>query len=191
MGRDLENAVARRIDNGKTRAYVLFAELLDDLGARGRFVAKRLPADTPFKFLDQSGRKTVGIDRESLVEPEASHFPVAGGGVLARRNGCAFAKIPDRVPRRRKVFQRFDVRKSQADEIGETERTRASDVAERVASHVAVVTGVREFPDSYAIQNDPDYPFKMCLVLHHGNFPLARLAANPRSDPPYQPDLGF
>src|SRR5580692_9837052 len=160
MSRDLENAVARRIDNGKAGAYVLFAELLDDLGARGRFVAKRVPADTPFKFLDQGGRKTVGINRESLIEPDAGHFPVAGCGVLARRNRCAFAKIPDRVRRRRKVVQRFDVRKSQADEIGETERTRASHVAERVPSHVAVVSRVREFTDSYAIQDDPDYPFK-------------------------------
>ena len=70
--------------------------------------------------------------------------------------------------------QRFDVRKSQADQIRKIERTRSSHVAKRVASHVAVVSRVGEFADSNAIQDDPDYPFKMSVVLRHARVPSVR-----------------
>ena len=39
---DLEDAVGRGVDDGRARAHVLFAQFLDDLGARGRHVAQRL-----------------------------------------------------------------------------------------------------------------------------------------------------
>ena len=41
--------------------------------------------------LDDFGREAVMVNGEGLVEPDAGHFPVAGGGVFAGGVGGAFA----------------------------------------------------------------------------------------------------
>jgi hypothetical protein len=85
VGGDLEHRVGRGVDDRLAGLQVLGAELLDDLGARGWLVAEDAAADGVGEGIDHLGREPVGIGRERLVEDDAHHLPVAGGGVLAPR----------------------------------------------------------------------------------------------------------
>src|SRR5205814_7948883 len=50
--RDLKDRISRRVEDRAARREVFRAELLDDLGARGRSVAQHLPARVPLERLD-------------------------------------------------------------------------------------------------------------------------------------------
>ena len=83
MGGDLKDGVARGVDDGLAGANVLLAKFLDDFGAGGGFVADGAAADLAFEFLDDLARESVLVDGEGLIEPDASHFPMARGRVFA------------------------------------------------------------------------------------------------------------
>ena len=153
---DLEDAVAGGVDDGAAGANVFIAKLLDDFRARGGPVAERLAADGFFEGGDEVGGETVGINRESLVEPDASHFPMAGGGVLPRRASGAFAETAVGVRGRSEVVERGDVGEAKTNEIGQPERAGFGDVAESAAAGVAVVGGVRKRTDADGVEDDPD-----------------------------------
>ena len=74
-------------------------------------------------------RKTVRIDWEGLVEPDAGHFPVAGGGVFSGGAGGAFAVAAGWMRGGSEMVERFDVREAEAHEIREMQRARAGDVS--------------------------------------------------------------
>ena len=52
------------------------------------------------------------------------------------------------------------------------QRARAGNVSERVAAYVAVVSGVGEFADADAIEDDPDYAREVRSTLPHLSLPL-------------------
>ena len=52
--------------------------------------------------------------------------------------------------------ERFDVGKSEANEIRQTQRTRLRDVAERVAANIAVISSVGKLATADAVEDDPD-----------------------------------
>ena len=54
------------------------------------------------------------------------------------------------------MLKRSNVGEAEAHEIREAQRSRARDVAERVAADVAVFGGVRQFADADAVENDPN-----------------------------------
>ena len=85
---------------------------------------------------------------------------MAGSGVLARRNGYTLSKTSGGTRWRRQVRERFDIRKTEADEIRDAQWARPRDVAESVAAHVSVVSGIRQLSDADTIEYDPDYAFK-------------------------------
>ena len=74
-------------------------------------------------------RKTVGIDWEGLIEPDAGHFPVACGGVFSGGARRAFAVAAGWVRGRSEMVERFDIREAEADEIRQMQRARAGDVS--------------------------------------------------------------
>src|SRR5271156_3272561 len=78
---DLKNAVAGGVHDGKSGNNVFTAKLFDNFGAGCGLVAERAAADLALEFRDQRLRKAVGTNGKSAVEPDAGHFPVAGGGV--------------------------------------------------------------------------------------------------------------
>src|SRR5215831_11315748 len=93
----LEDAVAGGVNDGLAGPHVLFAKFLDDFGAGRGLVADGFAADACFKRRDNFGWKTVLVHRKGLVEPDAGHFPMAGGGVLSGRVRGAFAISAERL----------------------------------------------------------------------------------------------
>jgi len=165
---DLEYAVAGGVDDGAAGANVLFAKLFDDFGAGGGLIAERLAADGFFESGDEVGGETVGINRKGLVEPDASHFPMAGGGVLPRRASGAFAETAVRGGGGSEVVERCDVGKAETHEVGELQRTGLGDMAERGAAGVAVVGGVGKRADADGVEDDPDDAGEGGHVTFHG-----------------------
>ena len=85
---------------------------------------------------------------------------MACGGVLAGRNSNSLPECAGRSRGWREMRERLDVSKAESDKIWKMQRARASDVAERVASYVAVIGGVGKLADADAIENDPEYSGK-------------------------------
>ena len=156
MGGDLEDAVAGSVDDGKAGADVFGAKFLKNFGSGGRLIPQCLTADLRFEGVDDFGRKAVRVDGKGLVEPDAGHFPVAGGGVLAGGVGGGFAETRERRRGRSEVGEGFDVGEAEFGEIGKREGAGGGDVAEGVATDVAVIGGVGEFADADAVEDDPD-----------------------------------
>jgi len=63
--------------------------------------------------------------------------------------------------------QRFYVRQPQPHQIRQMQWTRPRDVSQGVAAHVAVLSGIRQFPDAHRIQDNPNNP----LEFHHKGCP--------------------
>ena len=84
--RDLKHAVGRGVDDRRAGPHVLLAQLLDDLGARRRLVAERAAARCASRTRSiTSRRKSVREQRKRLLQMNAGHLPMPGGGVLAGR----------------------------------------------------------------------------------------------------------
>ena len=83
------------------------------------------------------------INWESLLQPDAGHFPVAGGRVLSGGDRRALAETSVGPGWWRKMLERFDIREAEANEIRNLQKTRTRNVAERVAPYVAIVGSVR------------------------------------------------
>src|SRR6266481_1107739 len=93
----LEDGIGGRVDDRTSGANVFFAELVEDHGPRGGFVAKGLAADAALKFGDDIGREAVRIRTERILDDEPHHFPVTRGRVLPRAD---FRHTPERRARR-------------------------------------------------------------------------------------------
>ena len=155
VGGNLEDTVAGGVDDGLAGADMFFAKFLDDFGAGGGFVAEGLAADLFFEFGDEFAREAVRVDRESLGEPDAGHFPVAGGGVFARRRQGAFSESRDRPIHGTYVRQRFEISQAQLRHVRQVQLAGRSDVSQGVAARVPISGGVRHLAGSYTVQHDP------------------------------------
>src|SRR6185437_11345284 len=107
----------------------LFSQLFDNLGPRGRLIAKSFAANAPFKFFNQRLWKAVGINGKCLVKPNPRHLPVTRSGVFARRYGCSSAIAAFRVWRRSKMLEGFDVGQAQPLKIRHTQGSKTGDVS--------------------------------------------------------------
>ncbi len=159
---NLKYAVARRVDDGKTRSNVLLAQFLDDFSSRGGLIANRFPANGAFELFDQLLRgKTVLVNRERLRQPDVPAIsPVPRGRVFAGRMRGALAVAALRTRRSRKMGERRNIRETEAHKVRQRQRTRFSDVSQRVAAHVVVICCVRQRTDPNAVQNNPDDSFE-------------------------------
>src|SRR5579862_6176584 len=171
MRGNLKNAVARRVDDRKSRAHVIFAKFLDNFGAGGGLIAECAAADSPLKFRDKFFWETVRINWKRLLQPDAGHFPVARRRVLSGRDRRALAETSIGPRWWRKILERFDIREAEANEIRNLQRTRTRNVTERVASHVAVIRGIGQFANSDAIKHDPDNALKSRFVFRQNDSP--------------------
>ena len=165
---DLEDAVARSVDDGLAGTDMFVAEFFDDFGAGGGLVAESFAADLFFKLVDDFFGKAVRINRKGLGEPGAGHFPVTGGGVFAGGMGGTFSVGGERSGCWGEVSEGRDVSEAKSDEGGDIQRAGFSDVAEGVATDVAVGGGVGEFADADAVENDPDHAIEDLHVASRG-----------------------
>ena len=114
VGRDLKNGIGRRVDDRLAGPDVLFAELLDDLGAaRGMIAENAGHRRLRNKFIDNAWRKTVWKGRKRLLQNDPGHLPVAGGRVLAVRLERAFSKAADGFADSRDAGERTNIPESQ------------------------------------------------------------------------------
>ena len=110
---DLEDRVRGRVDDPLAGLLVLLAELLDDLGARGRPVTEYAARGSVHERVDDVVRKTVRVRREGLRRDNAHHLPVPEGRVLALR-ALEQAARDGRGPRHlRHALERCDVAEPQ------------------------------------------------------------------------------
>ena len=107
------------------------------------------------EFLHHVGRKSMREERERLRQMNADHFPVAGGGVLARRRERAFSECRAGPIHGTDMRQRFQIAQAQPRQIRQMQLPHGSDVAQRVAPRVSISGRVRHFARSDAIQHDP------------------------------------
>ena len=171
MGRDLEHAVGRGVDDGLARAHMLVAQPLDDLRARGVTVAEhsRQPAALD-QLVEQRFRKCVlrAAEVAPVVEDgHAGHLPVPARRVLARAElgsvavcaaygdvaVAALGKAPAAVASR--------VQQSELREIRYLERPACAsaafgDVTQRVGADIAECVRVRRRSDPEGIQHEDD-----------------------------------
>ena len=125
----LEDAVGRRVDDGRARPHVRSPQFLDDLGARSGLVAERAAPGAPLEFTHDIGRKAPRKERERLGEVDTRHFPMPRGSVLARRAQGAFAIGGSGGLRRRDSSKGLDVAEAHLGEVGELEAAQAGQVA--------------------------------------------------------------
>ena len=97
VGRDLEHAVGRRVDDPAPCALVLGAQALDDLGARRCDVADHPAPRRRGELLDDIGREAVRVGRERPLRDDAHHLPVSRRGVHPQR------ALVQAAPHRRRV----------------------------------------------------------------------------------------
>ena len=153
--RDLEDRVRRRVDDPLARELVLFAELLDDLRARGRLVAEHAAAGLVHERVDHIVREPLRIGRERRLRDRAHQLPVPGGRVLALRS-LEQAPGDGRGARLwRAALQRLDVPEPQCLDVREVEAAhRPRDVAERVGALVTVCGGIRKRSRAHGVQHN-------------------------------------
>ena len=176
----LEDAVGGSVDDGRAGAHVLRAQLFDDFRAGGGLIAQRAAGDAALELVHDFARESMRVERERLVQVDARHFPMAGGGVLAGRGQGAAAERSGRLGGGRQSGQRFDVAEAQAAQVGQAQRALARDVAERVAAGIAVRGGVGHLADADAVKHDPDYPLKHRILTVTRGSGTARFDAETR-----------
>ncbi len=157
VGRDLEDAVGRRVDDGLAGRHLFSAQFIEDDGPRGRDITQ--PAAACFRLIlghDLVG-EAVGIDREGAVHVDAHQLPMAGRGVLAGGDLGHLAVGGSGVRLGLDSVQNGDVGQSQGLQIGQMQPADGlRNVAQRVAADIAVGRGIRRFADADAVQNDND-----------------------------------
>jgi hypothetical protein len=144
---------------------MLFAELLDDLGAGSRLVAEHPPASAVHERVDHVVRKAVRIGRHRLGCDHAHQLPVSRGRVLALRALDETARDGRRSRLRWTPLQRLDVTEAQRLQIGQVKAAnRPGHVSERVRALVAVLCGIRELPGTHGIEHDDAGPRHQAIL---------------------------
>ena len=130
VGRHLEDAVRRGVDDRLARGQVLRPEGLDDAGAGSRDVAEGPSPDRPLESGDDLRRETVRVGRERARQDHASKLPVTRDGILARRGLDHRPEGTPGVVDGWRAPEGDDVADAEAAQIGEIE---TADGARRIA----------------------------------------------------------
>ncbi len=177
VGRDLQHAVGRSVDDGKAAAHVLGAELGDDLGPRGGLV----PQDAgrpgpPFEIVKQFAGKPLGKKRERPIQNDAHQFPMAGDGVLAPRS---FRHAPPGSPRRRRgghAAHGNDVSQPKLLQVRQFQPAATfGDVAQGVRADIAVFGGIGKRADADRVQDNEEHAVDF-LIGHRFKYLTQRVA---------------
>ena len=161
MGRNLENAVSRGVDDRLAGAQVLLAQLLKDHGAGGRVIPQGAAADLFLKFIHDLGRKPVRISRRRFRQVNAHHLPMTLDGILAGREGLHLAITALGGIGWGHAFNRGHIADADRAHVGQADPAQhPGDVADRVGTHIAVIRGIRRFADAHPVQNNNRYSFK-------------------------------
>jgi len=138
---------------------MLVAQLGDDRRAAGGLVADHAPARPARELRQQVGREAVRIGRERLRGDHAHQLPVAGGGILARRDFHQPAVTGARAPGRRHAGDGVQVAQAQSGKVRHVQPAdRAGQIPERVRAGVAVGGGVRRPAHAQPVQHDENGP---------------------------------
>ena len=115
VGRHLKDAVAGGVDDGVAGAMCFApSSFMISVPEAGLLARVRRPIGVRIRR-SASWRKTVRDRPGRLIEPDAGHFPVAGGGVFSGRARGAFAVAAGWMRGRSEMVERFDVREAEAD----------------------------------------------------------------------------
>ena len=166
MRRDLEHAVSRRVDDERPGAHVLGAELVDDDRSRCRLVAEDRASRPRGKVCQHLAGKAVRKYREGDVENDSHHLPVSGDGVFSsRRLGHPAGRCRSRdrsryQSRGRSRRQRHEAVESERSQRRDFQRNAPRDVADGVASLIAVRRSVGQLADADTVHDDDDDAFE-------------------------------
>ena len=109
----------------------------------------------------------MGEKRKRLRQMDAGHLPVPRGSIFAGRCERATAKgAPGGAPLW-KLRDRLQISQPQIAQIRHDRSRGASDVAESIATVVAIIGRVRHFTHAKAVQHDPDHPFEHVSYYRH------------------------
>ena len=172
VGGDLEDGVRRRVDDPLPRPLVLLAELLDDLGPRGRLVAEDAATGLVHEGVDHVVREAVRIGGHRGRRDDAHQLPVAGRRVLALRPLEQAAGDRGSSRLRRAALERHDVAEAERLQRGQVETSDgAGDVAERVRPLIAVRGRVGQLSRANGIEHDYARPRHAAILRRDGHRP--------------------
>ena len=161
MRSDLEDRVGGRVDDRRPGAYVFLTQLLEDLGAGSRLVAKRRTSNAGFECVHHFRRKPIRIQGKRFGKVDADHLPMAGGCILAGGRQRATPVGSKRGGGGWQPWQWLDVPQAQCAQIRQLDWTLLRDVSKRVAGlRVKVRLPIRHGADSHAVEYDPDHAFE-------------------------------
>ena len=175
--RNLEDAVARGVDNELASLELLAAVVLDHLRTGVWLVAENPTTRLALKLVQHLLGETVGIRGEALGRDDARHLPVPNRGVLAGRRLAKAGKRTGGRGDRLEVHviggleRAFNVEKAKRRHVGDVELTRGGAGAQGVAPLVTPLCGIWLGADAKAIQDDKKH------ALAHGR-PLRRHLAD-------------
>jgi len=159
VGRDLKDAVGRRVDDPAPGALVLGAEPLDDLRARRGHVAEHPAAGRARELVQDLVREPVGVGRERPLGDDAHHLPVPGGRVHPLRALDQAAPHRRRVGAGRAAAHLHHVSEPERLHGGHLEAAhRLGGMGERRGSRGAVLRGVRQVSHPDGVEDDDAGP---------------------------------
>ncbi len=151
---DLEDGIARGVDDRLSGAHVLLAEPVDDLGAGRGADREHLAPDPPLVLADDLLGEPVGIRPERFFDDEAHHLPVPGRGVFP---GGELGHASPRAAGGELAARRGErPEKAEPLEVRQARGGVAKDVAERVGAGVAVRRGVGELSHAERVADEND-----------------------------------
>jgi hypothetical protein len=135
---------------------VLGTQIVDDLRAGGRAVAKHRALGQLGKLVEDGPREAVREHRKRLVQHDAHHLPVARHRIFA---GGRFGHPSDGRTRSIRLGYGANGRYSRQPERSQrcqAQRNLPGDITERIAAPIAVGRGVRQLADPDAVEHNDD-----------------------------------
>ena len=157
VGRDLENRVCRRVDDPLSCCAVFVPVTIDHIRSAANDVSNHASPRLARERLDYVRWKPIRESRKRSLDVYAGYLPVPGRAVLAGRSRTHRSPSPRSISTPLESLDGSNVAKPHALESRKLESAAgAGDVAQRVASHVAVRGGVRRFADADPVENQDD-----------------------------------
>ena len=142
---------------------MLFAVILDYLGAGIGFVAQNAAPGLLAKFPNHILREAVGIGGKRFGADKPGDFPMADGGVFSVAALLQAGKCTGRGVCRRATANSVNVEQPQLDQIGGSKGGAAGYRAQGIYPVVAEFGGIRLFPNAKTVQNDQKHP--LCHIV--------------------------
>src|SRR2546423_2337029 len=152
--RNLNHRIGGGVNAPPAGADVLVSKTLNDVRSTTYDVANHAASCVACEIVDHLLRETIWKSRKRPLEMNPGDLPVTGRTVFTSRRGTHASPRTRGISAPRYARQWFDVAEAQALELGERQTAaRARQIAESVATGVAVASGVGGFTNADAIQN--------------------------------------